>query len=133
MTSRSALRNWLLLLSALLLIALALWGLPAWQAAQAERQRQAQEAIRLAEAQRILNSDPVKFQVYVRQVGVAAQVIGDGLQDASGPCANVSGFENGVKDPPPETKTCIVTDTGAEPPTVKLVLKDGRVFRWPDK
>lgn len=117
---------------AVLLALAALLVLPRWQAAQAERERLAREAARLADAERIMNSDPVKFQVYVKQVGLAADIIGMGQQDASGPCINVSGFETGVGDPPPETKTCLVTDPGEDHPTVKLTLKDGRVFKWPE-
>lgn len=129
MTARS--RRTLALVVFLALLGLAVWGVPRWQAAQAERDRQAREQARQAETARMMNSDPVKFQVYVRQVAIAAQVIGTDEQDASGPCATVSGFENGVGDPPPETRSCVITDSGTEPPTVQLTLKDGRVFHWP--
>ena len=115
----------------LILLLGALWAMPAVQEARAERQRQTAEMARLAQAHRLLNSDPVRFEEYVRQVAIAADVIGSGEQDASGPCRNVSGFESGVGDPPPETRTCTVIDPGTAAPTVKLVLNDGRVFRWP--
>ncbi len=123
-------RLWLLLLIVLVGMA-ALWAVPAARQAGAERQRQAQEAARRAETARLMASDPVRFEQYVRQVAIAADVIGQGEQDASGPCRGVSGFENGVGDPPPETRDCVIRDPGEEAPTVQLTLQDGRVFRWP--
>lgn len=125
-------RLWPLLV---LLAVAAVWAISAARQAGAEHQRQAQrqaqEAARLAEAQRVLASDPVRFEEYVRQVAIAADVIGQGEQDAGGPCRSVSGFENGVGDPPPETQACVIRDPGPDAPTVQLTLKDGRVFRWP--
>lgn len=127
---RSVRRLW----PALALIALllgALWSVPAVREAGAERQRQTLEAERQAEAQRLMASDPVRFEEYVRQVAIAADVIGDGQQDASGSCLSVSGFESGLGDPPPETRTCVIRDPGDGHATVRLTLRDGRVFRWP--
>ncbi|CAM3239854.1 DUF4333 domain-containing protein [Deinococcus saxicola] len=109
----------------------ALWAVPAVRQAGAERQRQTIEAERQAGAQRLMTSDPVRFEEYVRQVALAADVIGDGEQDASGPCLSVSGFESGVGDPPPETASCVIRDPGEGPATVKLTLRDGRIFLWP--
>ena len=109
----------------------AVWAVPALRQVGAERQRQNAEAMRQAEARRLLTSDPVRFEEYVRQVAIAADVIGDGEQDASGPCRSVSGFESGVGDPPTETRTCVIRDPGKDPATVTLTLSDGRVFRWP--
>ncbi|CAM3618170.1 hypothetical protein [Deinococcus frigens] len=127
---RSVRRLWPALVLVLLLLG-ALWAVPTVREAGAERQRQAAESARLAEAQRLLNSDPVRFEEYVRQVAIAADVIGQGEQDASGPCQSVSGFESGVGDPPPETRTCVIRDPGEEHASVTLSLGDGRVFRWP--
>jgi hypothetical protein len=121
-----------LVTSALLAALLAaLWAIPAARQAGAERQRLADEGARQAEAQRLMTSDPVRFEEYVRQVALAADVIGDGAQDASGSCRSVSGFESGVGDPPPETRTCVIRDPGEAPASVTLTLRDGRVFRWP--
>lgn len=108
-----------------------LWAVPSIREAGAERQRQRAETARQAEAQRLMASDPVRFEEYVRQVALAADVIGDGQQDASGPCRSVSGFESGIGDPPPETASCVIRDPGVGPATVKLILGDGRVFLWP--
>ncbi|GGM12490.1 hypothetical protein [Deinococcus aerophilus] len=123
-------RFWLPLLL-VLLVPTTLWAISVARQAGSERQRQAQEAARRAETARVMASDPVRFEQYVRQVFIAADVIGQGEQDASGPCRSVSGFENGVGDPPPETRDCVIRDPGEEAPTVQLTLQDGRVFRWP--
>lgn len=128
--SRSVGRLWPVLLLSVVLLA-ALWAVPAARQAGAERQRHAAEATRQAETARLMASDPVRFEEYVRQVAIAADVIGDGEQDASGPCRSVSGFESGVGDPPPETLTCTILDPGTGPATVTLTLRDGRVFHWP--
>lgn len=127
---RSVRRLWPLPVLIVLLLG-ALWAVPAIREAGAERQRQTAEAERQAQAQRLMASDPVRFEEYVRQVALAADVIGDGEQDASGPCRSVSGFESGIGDPPPETASCVIRDPGEGPATVKLTLKDGRVFSWP--
>ena len=112
-----------------------LGGLGAWWSQQEQarqlRQIQTQEGQRQADAERLMRSDPVRFQHYVRQVAIAADVLGQDERDASGPCLSVSGFESGVGDPPPETAACLIRDTGNEPPTVLLTLKDGRKFAWP--
>ncbi len=109
----------------------ALWAVPAAREAGATRQRLADETARQVAAQRLMASDPVRFEEYVRQVAIAADVIGDGQQDASGPCLSVSGFESGLSDPPPETQTCVIHDPGDGHATVRLTLRDGRVFQWP--
>ncbi|THF71327.1 hypothetical protein E7T06_03020 [Deinococcus sp. Arct2-2] len=126
-----SLRLWLSLLGMLALLGgLSVWG-SVQQSRAAQQQATQQEKQRKADAERYHQSDPVRFQEYVRQVGIAADVLGQDERDASGPCLSVSGFESGVGDPPPETAECVIRDTGTEPPTVLLRLKDGRKFGWP--
>ncbi|UQN07032.1 hypothetical protein [Deinococcus sp. QL22] len=67
----------------------------------------------------------------MRQVGLAADVLGQDERDAS--CPSVSSIESGVGDPLPETAACIIQNTGNEVRSVLLTPKDGRKFAWPAK
>ncbi|MFB9993029.1 hypothetical protein ACFFLM_13730 [Deinococcus oregonensis] len=127
-----SLRLWLSLVGMLAVLGgLSVWGSVQQSRAAQQEAQQRQEVQRRADAERLRQSDPVRFQEYVRQVAIAADVLGQDERDASGPCLSVSGFESGVGDPPPETAQCVIRDTGTEPPAVLLTLKDGRKFAWP--